>query len=101
MPYLLRLVERRGQHEELHRPWISRSAKAAKRRPLPDTGADYTDPCSLPNDLLIFSSDVTGMGGHDLFLAGFQSTDIQALDQVVPLVNTKLEELGASFWIQR
>jgi hypothetical protein len=66
-----------------------------------DTGADYTDPCSLPNDVLIFSSDVTGIGGHDLFLAGFQSTDIQALDQVVPLVNTKLEELGASFWIQR
>jgi dipeptidyl aminopeptidase/acylaminoacyl peptidase len=69
-----------------------------------DTGADYTDPCPLPGDVLVVSSDATGIGRHDLFIAPFQSTSMVTLDRLVSpsiAINTNLEELGASFWRAR
>jgi hypothetical protein len=66
-----------------------------------DTGADYADPCPLAGDVLIVSSDATGIGRHDLFFAPFQSTSMFTLDRLVPGINTNLEELGASFWPAR
>lgn len=59
---------------------------------------DYSDPFPLAGDLLLFSSDATGAGKHDLFFGTFGDATPYSLDMWAPGVNTPLEELQPVFW---
>jgi WD40-like Beta Propeller Repeat len=63
-----------------------------------DTGANYSEPCSVGNGVLVFSSTEAGAGGDDLFIADFSKRTMQSLDRLLPGVNTSKEEIGASFF---
>jgi len=63
-----------------------------------DLASDYSDPFSIDGDLVIFASEISGQGQHDLFIGRWESADDpQSLNQWVD-VNTAKDELGPVFW---
>ena len=64
-----------------------------------DPGTGYEDAFSLgEGDLVVYSSNASGMGKGDLFVAHFSGPDSGPLNDFAPGVNTGLDELGAAFW---
>ncbi|HVY26483.1 MAG TPA: hypothetical protein VHB79_08005 [Polyangiaceae bacterium] len=65
----------------------------------PSSGViDYSDPYPIEGDLLVFSSDVSGAGKHDLFVGTFGDISLFSLDLWVPGLNSPVEELQPSYW---
>jgi hypothetical protein len=63
-----------------------------------DMTANYDDPCTLGDDLLVFSSDKPSRGGRDLFVADYAGTFTHALDEFSPGLNSGKHETGPDFW---
>lgn len=63
-----------------------------------DLAASYMDPAELEPGVLVFSSDHTGLGGRDLFVARFAETAVLPLDAWLPGSSSTLEDVGAAFW---
>jgi hypothetical protein len=64
-----------------------------------DLASDYSDPFSIDGDLVIFASDITGMGKHDLFIGDWGSdAPVHSLNDWIPGINSAKDDLGGVFW---
>jgi hypothetical protein len=64
-----------------------------------DEASDYLDPFPFGDDLVLYSSDVAGQGGPDLFVARFGEPWVRSVDDFVPGLNSSKHDVGAAFWV--
>lgn len=62
---------------------------------------EYSDPWPVTDNIMIFSSNDSGMGQYDLFYGDFNEEIFYSLDDIIPGLNTSEAELGAEFWIAK
>lgn len=63
-----------------------------------DVTANYDDPCTLGDDVLVYTSDKDGLGGRDLFVADFAGRWRFSLDDFSPGLNSEKHDTGPDFW---
>lgn len=89
-----------NRHDQLYKGFLDGSDCSPLAFDTPD--ADFSDPCPIGGGWVIFSSTLPGgNGGYDLYIGNESSGDYHSLSTYSQLINTSLEELGATYCAQR